>query len=68
VNVNVTCDKTQKDAGGDPGILRGGWTAFPGWQRRVSLPEILKNLIRDPAMTPLGGGVQLKYILHVGEL
>ncbi len=24
------------------GILRGGWTAFPGWRRRVGLPEILR--------------------------
>jgi hypothetical protein len=49
--------KTHGDAGGDPGILRGGWTVFLGWRRRVSLPEILRNLIRDPATTPLRGGV-----------
>ncbi len=49
--------KTQDDAGGDPGILRGGWTAFLGWQRRVCLAEILRNLIRDPATTPLRGDV-----------
>jgi hypothetical protein len=23
--------KTQDDAGGDPGALRGGWTTFLGW-------------------------------------
>ncbi len=58
-------DKTQDDAGGDPGILREGWTAFLGWRRKVGLPEILRNLIRDPATTPRTMG---KYILHVGEL
>ncbi len=49
--------KIQDDAGGDPGALRGGRTAFLGWRRRVGLPGILRNHIRDPATTPLRGGV-----------
>ena len=61
--------KIQDDAGGDPGALRGGRTAFLGWRRRVSLPGILRNLIRDPATTPLTWRRTMgKYILHVGEL
>ncbi len=35
--------KIQDDAGGYPGVLRGGRTAFPGWRRRVGLPGILRN-------------------------
>jgi hypothetical protein len=47
----------------------GGWTASLGWRRRVSLPGILRNLIRDPATTPLTWRRTMgKYILHVGEL
>jgi hypothetical protein len=62
-------DKTQDDAGGDPGILCGGWTAFPGWRSYSrSSRNIEKSYQGSRYDSTTWRHTMGKYILHVGEL